>query len=162
VQLVSARSGKPRCVVKQVTCVTALHVMAASESNWRCRWWGHTWGAVSNSSNVCIEGVTRQALPHVDFKQNYFETCLWRWFTSWCSCAKVRGCIQKFPDWVITKYTLTIINTRWEARQRVMAAKLTRLTHKIAIYLNLVAESCTICSSRSRRPVRKLLDTPSC
>jgi len=24
-----------------------------------------------------------------------------------------------------------------------------------------VSESCTICSSRSRRPVRKLLDTPS-
>jgi hypothetical protein len=43
-----------------------------------------------------------------------------------------------------------------------MAAKLTRLTHKIAIYLHLVAESYTICSSRVRRPVRKLLDTPSC
>jgi hypothetical protein len=28
-----------------------------------------------------------------------------------------------------------------------MAAKLTRLTHKIAIQLHLVAESCTICSS---------------
>jgi hypothetical protein len=42
-----------------------------------------------------------------------------------------------------------------------MAAKLTRLTHKIAIQLHLVAESCTICSSRSRRPVRKLLDTSS-
>jgi hypothetical protein len=42
-----------------------------------------------------------------------------------------------------------------------MAAKLTRLTHKIAIQLHLVAESCNICSSRSRRPVRKLLDTPS-
>jgi hypothetical protein len=42
-----------------------------------------------------------------------------------------------------------------------MAAKLTRLTHKIAIQLHLVAESFTICSSRSRRPVRKLLDTPS-
>jgi hypothetical protein len=42
-----------------------------------------------------------------------------------------------------------------------MAAKLTRLTHKIAIQLHLVAESCTICSSRSRRPVRKLLDTLS-
>jgi hypothetical protein len=42
-----------------------------------------------------------------------------------------------------------------------MCAKLTRLTHKIAIQLHLVAESCTICSSRSRRPVRKLLDTPS-
>jgi hypothetical protein len=42
-----------------------------------------------------------------------------------------------------------------------MAAKLTRLTHKIAIQLHLVTESCTICSSRSRRPVRKLLVSPS-
>jgi hypothetical protein len=43
-----------------------------------------------------------------------------------------------------------------------MAANLTRLTHKIAIQLHLVAESCsTICSSSSRRPFRKLLDTPS-
>jgi hypothetical protein len=69
-------------------------------------------------------------------------------------------CIQKFPDWVITKYTLTTINTCWEATRRFMAAKLTRLTHKIAMQLHLVAESYTICSSRSRRPVRKLLDTP--
>jgi hypothetical protein len=37
-----------------------------------------------------------------------------------------------------------------------MTAKLTRLTHKIAIQLHLVAESYTICNSRSRRPVRKL------
>jgi len=42
-----------------------------------------------------------------------------------------------------------------------MAAKLTRLTHKIEVQLHLATESCTICSSRSRRPVRKLLDTPS-
>jgi hypothetical protein len=42
-----------------------------------------------------------------------------------------------------------------------MAVKLTRLTHKIAIQLHLVAESYTTCISRSRRPVRKLLDTPS-
>jgi hypothetical protein len=42
-----------------------------------------------------------------------------------------------------------------------MDAKLTRMTHKIAIQLHLVAESCTICSSRTRRPVLKLLDTPS-
>jgi len=42
-----------------------------------------------------------------------------------------------------------------------MAAKLTGMTHKIAVQLYLVAESCTIYSSRSRRPVRKLLDTPS-
>jgi hypothetical protein len=74
----------------------------------------------------------------------------------------IRGCIQKFPDWVITKLTITTTtNTRWEATQRVMAAKTTRLTHKIAIQLHLVAESCNICSSRSRRPVRKLFDTPS-
>jgi len=42
-----------------------------------------------------------------------------------------------------------------------MAAKLNRLTHKIAIQLHLVAESSTICSSHSRRPVWKRLDTPS-
>jgi hypothetical protein len=30
-----------------------------------------------------------------------------------------------------------------------MAANITILTHKIAIQLHLVAESCTICSSRS-------------
>jgi len=42
-----------------------------------------------------------------------------------------------------------------------MAAKLNRLTQKIAIQLHLVSESCTICSCRCRRPVRKLLDTPS-
>jgi hypothetical protein len=42
-----------------------------------------------------------------------------------------------------------------------MATKLTRMTHEIAIQLHLVAESCTIYSSRSRLPVWKLLDTPS-
>jgi hypothetical protein len=42
-----------------------------------------------------------------------------------------------------------------------MAAKLARLTHKIVIQLHLVAKSCTICISRSKRPVRKLLVTPS-
>jgi hypothetical protein len=78
-----------------------------------------------------------------------------------CSTRFVRGCILKFPDWVITKYTLTTINARWEATRRVMTAKLTRLTHTIAIQLHLVAESFTICSSRSRRPVRKILDRPS-
>jgi hypothetical protein len=42
-----------------------------------------------------------------------------------------------------------------------MATKLTRLTHKMAIQLHLVAESYTICSSRSRCQVLKLVDTPS-
>jgi hypothetical protein len=42
-----------------------------------------------------------------------------------------------------------------------MATKLTTLTHKIAIQLHLVAESCTICNSSSERPVQKLLETLS-
>jgi hypothetical protein len=67
---------------------------------------------------------------------------------------------KSFRTESITKYTLKTINTRWEATQRVMAEKLTRLTHKIAIELHLVAESYTICRSRSRRSVRELLDTP--
>jgi hypothetical protein len=41
-----------------------------------------------------------------------------------------------------------------------MEAELTRLTHKIAIQLHLVADSCTIRSSHSGRSVRKLLDIP--
>jgi hypothetical protein len=56
-----------------------------------------------------------------------------------------------------------IINNKYsKSNKKGCCAKLTRLTHKIAIQLHVVAESSTICSSRSRRPVRKLLDTPSC
>jgi len=42
-----------------------------------------------------------------------------------------------------------------------MAAKLTRLAHKMAIQLDLVAESCIVCSSPYRRPVRNLFDISS-
>jgi len=42
-----------------------------------------------------------------------------------------------------------------------MAAKVTRLTHKIAIQPHPVTDNCTICSSRSRQPVRKIMDTIS-
>jgi len=42
-----------------------------------------------------------------------------------------------------------------------MSIKLTRLADTVAIQLHPVAENCTICSSRYRRPVRKLLDTSS-
>jgi hypothetical protein len=42
-----------------------------------------------------------------------------------------------------------------------MAAKLTQLTHKLAIQLHLVVESCTIFSTRCRRLFQKILDTPS-
>jgi hypothetical protein len=71
------------------------------------------------------------------------------------------GIYKSFRTESIMKYTLTFGITRWEATRRVMAANLTRLTHEIAIQLHLVAGSCTMCGSRSRRPVRKLLDTPS-
>jgi len=43
-----------------------------------------------------------------------------------------------------------------------MMTKLTRLTHKIAIQLHIVAESCTIYSSHFREPIWKCLATPSC
>jgi hypothetical protein len=66
---------------------------------------------------------------------------------------------KSFRTESVTKSTTT--NFRWEATQRVVASKLTIPTNKIAIQLHLVAENCSICSSRSRRPVRKLLDTPS-
>jgi hypothetical protein len=50
-------------------------------------------------------------------------------------------------------------NNNKHSLRRVMAAKLTRLTHKIATKLHLLADSRTIVSSLSRRTVRKLLDT---
>jgi hypothetical protein len=71
------------------------------------------------------------------------------------------GISKRFRTESITKYMLTFGTTRCYPVQRVIAAELTRLTHKIEIKLYLVPESCSICSSRSRRPVRKLLDTPS-
>jgi hypothetical protein len=66
------------------------------------------------------------------------------------------GVSKSFRTDSIKKYMLTFGITRSEATQKVMAAKCTRPTHKIAIQLHLVAKSYTICSSRSRLPVRKL------
>jgi hypothetical protein len=71
------------------------------------------------------------------------------------------GVAKSFRTKSIKKQVSAAINTRWKATQSVMAAKQTRLTHKIAIQLQLLAESSTICSSCSKRPFRKLLDTPS-
>jgi len=70
------------------------------------------------------------------------------------------GVSKSFRTESITEYTLTTTNTRWKAIQSVMAAKLTRLAHTIAIQLHLVAENYTICRSRSRRPVPKLFIYP--
>jgi hypothetical protein len=53
-------------------------------------------------------------------------------------------CVSKsFRTESITKYTLATISTRLEAIQMVMAAKFTRLTHKIVIQFHTVAESYT-------------------
>jgi hypothetical protein len=71
------------------------------------------------------------------------------------------GISKSFRTESITKYTLTFGITRCCHLQSVMATKLTRPIHKIAIRLHPMAESCTICSSHCRRPVRKLLVTPT-
>jgi hypothetical protein len=84
-----------------------------------------------------------------------------KWILIWCISFGLliyEGVSKSFRTESITK---TTTNTHWEAIQRVMAVKLTRMTHEIATQLHLVAESCTICSSRSGRPVPELLDTPS-
>jgi hypothetical protein len=73
----------------------------------------------------------------------------------------LRRRIQKSPDWVDSEIYAYNNKHSLKATQEVTVAKLTRLTHKITIQLDLVAERFNICSSRSRRPVRKLLDTPS-
>jgi len=52
-------------------------------------------------------------------------------------------------------------NKHSKINTKVTAAKLSRLSHKIAMQLHLLAESGTICSFRSRRPVRKLVVTSS-
>jgi hypothetical protein len=66
----------------------------------------------------------------------------------------------KFRNSCRLHYTCTTVNTLEEAIQRVMVAKLTRVTQKIAILWHLVEESFTTCRSQSWRQVRKLLDTP--
>jgi hypothetical protein len=93
------------------------------------------WYEGGTGSAVIRSGWAREGITHTDMYE---------------------GVSESFRTESITKYTLTTTIT-----QKVMAAKLARLTHKVAIQLHIVAESCTICSSRSRRPARKLLDTPS-
>jgi hypothetical protein len=75
----------------------------------------------------------------------------------------IRGYIQKFPDCVDNEINNNNNNNKHSLRinTKDYGVKLTILTHKTAIQLHLVAEKFTICSSRSRRPVRKLLVTPS-
>jgi hypothetical protein len=78
--------------------------------------------------------------------------------TIWNKITLIQECIQKFPYWVDNK--IYAYNNKHLLRSNT-GAKLTRLIHKIAVQPHLVAESSTICSSRSRQAVWKLLDTPS-
>jgi len=71
---------------------------------------------------------------------------------------KIPECIQKFPDWVDNEINNNNKHSL-SSNTKGYSGKLTRLTHETAIQLHLVAESYNICSSPSRRPVRKLLDT---
>jgi hypothetical protein len=70
-------------------------------------------------------------------KSSDWEECdgriIWR-----CVFRKNERVSKCFRTVSITKHTLTIINTRWEATQKVMQAKLTRMTHKIARQLHQV------------------------
>jgi hypothetical protein len=68
-------------------------------------------------------------------------------------------CIQKFPDRVDKEIHAYNNKHSLTGKTKCYGGKIHYTD--IAIQLHLVAESCTICSSRSRRPVRKLLDTPS-
>jgi hypothetical protein len=73
----------------------------------------------------------------------------------------IEGVPKSFRTELVMKYKLTTIKTHSKATQMVMVAKLTILTHKIALELHLVAEGYTVCSSSSRKLVRQLLVTPS-
>jgi hypothetical protein len=80
------------------------------------------------------------------------------------SCLRrlIWGYIQKFPDWVDNEINNNNDKHSLRSNTKGYGCKNGRVTHKIAIQLHLLAESCTICSSRSRWPVRKFLYTPSC
>jgi hypothetical protein len=68
----------------------------------------------------------------------------------------IRRCIEKFPDWVDNEIYAYLWYYSLRRNTRGYGAKLTILIHEIAIQSPIVAVSCTICSFRSRRPVRKL------
>jgi hypothetical protein len=107
-----------------------------------------------------------EVAPHTEISsirrlsQNETDVSIYH-FALWVAVtAPVERYIQKFSDWVDKEIYAYNNKHSLRTNAKVTAAKLTILTHKIAIQLHLLAESCTICSSRSRRPVRKLLDTP--
>jgi hypothetical protein len=154
VKLVETHGSETR-----VQLLLTLHFVSSRALNCWCsvqpyegRWYGsfvedltialphNTWTYIHTTTRIRSHGPkvwTACDLEHLTPPGKWGRQTIW-------------GCIQKFPDWV-DKEIKTTTNPRWVATQRVMAAKLTRLTHKIAIQLHLVAESCTIYRSLSRR-----------
>jgi hypothetical protein len=95
------------------------------------------------------ENIPASAVNRNSVFQPEAQSLNWLSYPASSTMINIQRRIQKLPDRVDKYiYTLTKINTSWEATQKVMEAKLITLTHKIAIIqLHLVAESCTICSS---------------
>ena len=58
-------------------------------------------------------------------------------------CSFIRKCISHLK--------CTTIHSRWEAMQRVMAKRFTKMSETIVILWHLVAESCTTCHSQAYR-----------
>jgi hypothetical protein len=166
---------KPLLTIINLKCCKTLLQNTKTEENTlhKWLWWKHRHLCGRRDSNRRSQRpVDPRPLPsafNILFKtdwNSHTKSNTPSWFTStilpvtqYKGLKTYEGISKSFGTESITKYTLTTINTHWEATQRVMAAKLTRLTYKIAIQLHLVAESCTVCSSRSRRPVRKFMDT---
>jgi hypothetical protein len=78
-----------------------------------------------------------------------------------CIYYALRGCIQKFSDWVDKE--IKAYNYKHSLRRNTKGydGKTHYTDSHNMIKLHLVADNSTICSSRSRRLVRKLLDTLS-
>jgi hypothetical protein len=68
-----------------------------------------------------FSGSSSDILPSIAYKSTTKIHCN----LYCCSCLSLWRRTES-----ITEYTLTVLNTHWEATQRVMAAKLTRLTQK--------------------------------
>jgi hypothetical protein len=91
----------------------------AEDSKWGSNVWQHTMNCVEKTwpRQIRIKYVTSSVIRR------------WEYFNA-------NECVSKsFRTESITKCRLNFGITRWGATQRVMAAKLTRLTHKIAIQL---------------------------
>jgi hypothetical protein len=125
-----------------------------------CMMWNRLWGRLVCYVSHCCAWLHSGKNETSELISTFRGLGIMAWRVSELTL-RHQGVSKIFRTESITKCTLTTIKTRWGATQRVLVAKLTRLIHKIAIQLHPVAESWTICSSRSRRPFRILLDTSS-